>query len=155
MSPFMKTKFAYFLLLASVATGCQPGLESLDENDKRPQTAFDGKWLWLKTEGSGVAGPYHADSTTVGYSMMYEFAFSDLQVYKDKVKVEDYSYTYTLSDKQEDQRMTRKSKSHGGEETFLWELKMIDNTNYLFLRNAEPCCDNTFEHQFRLVSRPN
>lgn len=151
----MKTKFAYLLFVASMAIGCQPDIESFEESSNGPQTAFEGKWIWLKTDGSGVAGPYHADSTTVGYSMIYEFGFSDLQVYKDYVKTELYYYTYTVSDKLEEQRLTLKSKSHGGEEKFLWELKMIDNIHYLILRNAEPCCDNTFEQQFRLVSRPN
>lgn len=151
----MRTKFAYLLFLASLGIGCQPEFDSFDENGNRPQTAFEGKWIWLKTDGSGVAGPYYADSTTVGYSMIYEFGFSELQVYKDNIKAELYSYTYTVSDKPEEQRLTLKSKSHGGEETFLWELKMIDNIYYLFLRNSEPCCDNTFEQQFRLVSRPN
>lgn len=151
----MKTRFVYFLFLASVPISCHPGFESLDENGKGPQTAFEGKWNWLKTDGSGVAGPYHADSTTVGYSMIYEFGVSDLQVYRDDVKAELYSYTYTVSDKPEDQRLTLKNKSNGAEVGFLWELKSIDNTDYLFLRNVEACCDNTFEQQFRLVSRPN
>jgi hypothetical protein len=151
----MKTKFACLLFLASMALGCQPDFESFDESSNGSPTAFEGKWLWLKTDGSGVAGPYHADSTTVGYSMIYEFGFTDLQVYRDNIKAELYSYTYTVSDKPEEQRLTLKSKSHGGEETLLWELTMIDNIYYLFLRNAEPCCDDTFEQQFRLVSRPN
>lgn len=149
----MKTKFFHFLMLASLAISCQTPFDSLDETNSGAPTAFEGKWTWLKTDGSGVAGPYHADSTTVGYSMIYQFGSTLLQVYKDGVMVEQHTYTYTVSGEPDKQRLTLKNKTNGAEAIFLWELKNIDNKNYLFLRNVEPCCDNTFEHQFKLIAR--
>jgi hypothetical protein len=80
----MNSKLLYFLVLAGMTFACQMPSDSPDDMGA-PRSAFEGKWKWLKTDGSGVAGPYHADSLTVGYSMMYEFSFTELQVYKNGV----------------------------------------------------------------------
>ena len=148
----MKTKLFSFLVVASAAIACQTPFDSVDETGGAP-TAFEGKWNWLKTVGTGIAGPYQADSTTVGYTMIYEFSSTLLQVYRNGVMAEQHSYTYTVSEEPDKQRLTLKDKSNGAETGFLWELKTIDNINYLYLRNIEPCCDNVFEHQFKLIAR--
>ncbi len=150
----MNSKLFYFLVLAAMSFACQMPSDLPDDTGGNPRSAFEGKWKWLKTDGSGVAGPYHADSVTVGYSMMYEFSFTELQVYKNGVPAEQFTYTYTVSEETDKQRLTLKNKSNGAEVIFLCELKTVDSADYLLLRNTEPCCDNTFEHQFKLISRP-
>jgi len=138
-------KLLYFLCVAGLALGCET------ENEKGPQTVFQGKWRWLKTDGVGIAGPYESDSSTVGYSIRYEFGFSEIQMYRNDAKVEHYSYSFTVSEKPEDQRLTFKTNNPEAEVSYLWEIKTVNSKKRLILRNVEPCCDNTFEQHFEMV----
>lgn len=142
-------------LILGCHTENDPLSDQSENNGKRPQTVFEGKWKWSKTDGVGIAGPYQADSTTVGYAMLYEFGYSELQIYRNDTKEESYSYSFTVSEKQDDQRLTLKSNNPAGEVSYLWEIKRDNFKNRLILRNVEPCCDNTFEQHFEMVEGPS
>ena len=162
----MKTNMKQFLMLLSLAlVACNVPPDAIKEDEEgtrlnRPQTVFEGTWTWLKTEGEGIAGPYSEDSTSVGYALHYKFGFSDLDVAKEEYKndypkVEHYTYTYTVSENSDEQRLTLKNNDTGTEEIFHWELETVEDKNYLILRNTEPCCDNTFEKYLRMIAVPD
>jgi hypothetical protein len=150
----MKTKLL-ILLVTSTLVGCElnndPSKTSDDWiNKTRPQTIFEGTWTWEETVGSGIAGPYRSDSISVGYALHYVFGFKELQTYEDGVKVENYTYTFNVSDNKENQKLNLRDNA-GNEQHFLWEVKSDEIHTFLYLRNVEPCCDNTFERRFRLI----
>ena len=150
-------KFISVILLMALLAGCNVS-PSADDKDggklSRPQTIFEGVWTWEKTDGDGIAGPYKRDSVIVGYSLHYDFGFSELQTYRNNEKYEHFAYSFATSEKPELQKVVFKDDK-GSEQSFLWEIKNDSTSNrYLFLRNVEPCCDNSFEQQFRLIQEP-
>lgn len=153
----MKTgiDFVIIVLASGLLSACQLNSESSTSmedwaNRSRPQTILEGTWTWEETVGSGVAGPYRSDSVTAGFSLHYVFGYNVLDTYKDGIKSEHFSYAFNASEKQEDQRLIL-TAGNGNKETLLWEIKSDESGTYLFLRNFEPCCDNTFEKRFRLI----
>lgn len=126
----------------------------------RPQTIFEGEWLWIKTEGEGIAGPYTSDSTSTGYSLRYNFDWNTVVAYKgflldmgpvDLVEKTGYQYSYVISEDSTQQVLTV-TDSTGNAETFLWNIKTDerDNTTVvtMTLKNTEACCDNVFTQYF-------
>ena len=124
------------------------------DNSRRPQTVFEGKWTWLKTEGIGIAGPYKSDSVSTGYSLHYEFGFYELQTFINSEKLAYYTYSFTVSEKPEEQVLTLIDEE-GYSEFFHWEILTDNDDTILILKNTESCCDNTFEKHFRLIAPPD
>ena len=146
---------AMLLLSCSVSPDVILQEEEIDEGSyKKPQTVFEGKWTWLKTEGIGIAGPYKSDSVSTGYSLHYEFGFYELQTFINSEERAYYTYSFTVSEKPEEQVLTLIDEE-GSSESFLWEILTDNDNTILILRNTQPCCDNTFEKHFRLIARPD
>ena len=148
-----------FLSLVSLAA-CNAPSDALPEKKNngssslRSQTILEGKWTWIKTNGSGIAGPYTSDSVSVGYSMQYDFGFSELQTYRNSEKFEHFTYSYVVSETPGEQKITLKDDA-GNEQLFLWKRQVVNGQNQLILNSTEPCCDNAFEQHFNMISSPN
>jgi len=118
----------------------------------RPINMFEGAWLWIKTEGSGIAGPYISDPSTEGYSMIYDFHdFTNLVVYKNNIKKSSFSYAYIYSDTLQNKLLTL-TDSLGSETRYLWNIITENSEDTLTFTNPLECCDNNFTMYFRRIS---
>ncbi len=126
----------------------------------RPQTIFEGEWLWVKTEGEGMAGPYVSDSTNTGYSQRYSFDWNTVVINKkfllsqgvlDLIEKKEYNYSFVVSEDSASQVLTI-SDSSGYSEKFLWNITTEEKEGsslvMMTLKSTEPCCDNSFTHYF-------
>lgn len=150
------------LLSLAILIGCSvpPGVNSEEElaQEKlnRPQTVFEGVWLWMKTEGEGIAGPYMKDSVSEGHSIRYDFYdMTNLQVYFNDEKQLVYNYSFTIGDGEQNNTLTLENKQAGSAlaEHYFWEIEELGEDTYLYLKNTEPCCDNTFTQYYKLIKR--
>jgi hypothetical protein len=130
----------------------------------RPQTIFEGEWLWVKTEGEGIAGPYISDSTSTGYSLRCSFDWNTVIMSKrfllsqsilDLIERTEYDYSYTISDDSTSQVLNLSDRT-GYSEKFLWTITTEEKDGrplvMMTLRSIEPCCDNSFIHYFVGIS---
>jgi hypothetical protein len=158
----MKTKILISGLILAFACSIPPGVTEQEGNEgqsklDRPQTVFEGVWLWLKTEGEGIAGPYERDSVSEGHSIRYDFVdMNKMQVYFNADKQVVYDYTYTMSDGMDKPGVLILENKQAGSpmpERYYWEIEVVGDDTYLYLSNTEPCCDNVFTQYFKLMKR--
>jgi hypothetical protein len=125
-------------------------------NLNRPQTVFEGVWGWMKTEGEGIAGPYVNDSVSEGHSIRYDFYdMTNLQVFFNGEKQISYHYSYTIGEGGKNNTLTLENRQAEGAlaERYYWQIEEVGGVTYLYLKNAEPCCDNTFTQFYKLIRR--
>lgn len=165
----MKTLLSFAMLSMMFLISCNEPFENSTrekqdgENNTRldrPQTIFEGEWLWVKTEGESTAGPYISDSTSTGYSLRYSFDWNTVIMSKkfllaqgplDLIERKQYDYSFIVSDDSTSQVLTF-SDSTDYTEKFLWSITTEEKEGrtlvMMTLKNTEPCCDNSFIHYF-------
>ena len=162
----MKKLIFPFLFALTFACSIPPGVQDGENNlnqppsSKRPQTIFEGVWKWMKTEGVGIAGPYVQDSTATGYSVTYDFLDgTQLQTYTNVDKDRLFEYRFTLPITNPDGTVTLgiltledKQSAKPLPDRYYWDIQIKDDQPYLYLKNTEPCCDNSFTQIFKLVA---
>lgn len=166
----MKTLFNIALVGLLFMISCSEPPESIsrdnEENESnprldRPQTIFEGEWLWIKTDGEGIEGPYTSDSTSAGYSFRYSFDWNTVVAMKDNnrdmgplniIEKTAYSYVYEISNDSTKQVLLLTDTITGNVETFLWEISTEEKDDstivIMTLMNAEPMSDNSFVQYF-------
>jgi hypothetical protein len=160
------TLFAGAIMLSSCNFQADPGKTENTSEDTTfapSSSIFEGEWTWLGTKGEGIAGPYETDSVQAGYSWKYVFYESEgkggkVKSFKNGIEETACSYTYTESENPSEQRLDMGCNKWINDNSwfnYLWEIKVIEEKQHLYLRNVEDCCDNTFEHHFLLTEGPN
>jgi len=118
----------------------------------RPINIFEGTWLWTKTEGSGIAGPYLQDPSSEGYNLVYYFYnFSSLHVFKNNITESSYSYSFILSDSLNGNILTL-TDSAGVKTNYLWNISSSNTDDILTLTNLDEYRDNSFTIYFKRIS---
>jgi hypothetical protein len=118
----------------------------------RPITIMEGGWSWIKTEGSGIAGPYVQDPAISGYTLFYNFYdFTHLAIYRNNVKEIDYTYHLEASDSISKQTILL-TDSLGSSVSYLWNVETVYDEQILELTNPIPCCDNSYTMYFIRIS---
>jgi hypothetical protein len=151
----MKTLLS-ILAMATIFSCTSPEIDpklTTQNNGRRPQTIFEGKWTWEGTATTSSTGTSKRDSVSEGHSIWYEFTYSDLIVYRNQNKLESLTYTWRYNDNPADCIIELKKNSQAVT-TSNWSHFVTGEKHYLVFKRQSN--DGSFaEERFRRIALPN
>lgn len=136
----------FILSIFSLLFACGDDLRNDNNLEKASTTTIQlpdvsGRWKWISTTGSGIAGPYSYTLESHGQLEYLTFENTESLKIQHHIHGEIFTEYYHYSIKKENDRFVLiLTDDQDGLRNEILEVK--DNTLHLY--NYEPCCDNEY-----------